>query len=502
MALDITLLPDQIPHVERLTEIFKKSHAAFDMSIMGAGKTFTSTELCKRFGFPKMIVICPATMEKKWKLMSKYGVNIDKVISYQTLRSRKGCEPSHGLLKRIDDVTDEGSNTTTFTPTDLLKDIVSKGCFFVFDEAQNIKNKNDQWSACRAITNYIVRTPATISRFLLLSGTPIDKEEHAVNVMSMMGFIRSSKLYMYMKEEGILKLYGAQELIEYCKKINKEKTEEFLRLNHFEPYNVKHNCYMLFQEILKNYITSSMPPPDLPMILDAKNGYYNITLKEDQENLFKGINALNSAARYNEAAGTAEIKGDNMGSITMALIKIEDAKINTLIRVAKDKLKEIPNCKIAIFVNYNQSINKLKEAFNEYDPIVLHGSVAKDKRQTLIDQYQRYDLDKRVIIGNLKVCCTGIDLDDKEGNFPRFAYASPNYMILDLQQLIYRFRRTDSKSAATFRFVYGKANRKEVSILNALSKKSKVLKDTLEDQVESGINFPGDYEDEVESDTE
>ena len=500
MALNIELLPDQIPHVERLTDIFKRSHAAFDMSIMGAGKTFTSTELCKRFGFPYMVVICPATMEKKWKNMSKYGVNLFKVISYQSLRSRKGCEPVHGLLKRVDTLTEEGNNVVTFTPTDLLKDIVAKGCFFVFDEAQNVKNRNDQWNACRVITNYIIRTPATVSRFLLLSGTPIDKEEHAINVMSMMGFIRSSKLYAYMKEEGILKLYGAQELIEYCKRIDKEKTEEFLRVNYFDAYNVKHNCYMLFQEILKKYITSSMPPPNLPTVLDAKNGYYNILLKEDQENLVKGINALNAAVKYDEKAGTAEIKGDSMGSITMALIKIEEAKINTFIRLAKEKLDSVSNCKIAIFVNYNKSIEKLKEAFNDYNPIILKGSVSKDKRQALIDEYQKPNLDKRVIIGNLKVCSTGIDLDDKEGTFPRYAYASPNYMILDLQQLIYRFRRTDSKSAANFRFVYGKANRKEVSILNALSKKSEVLRDTLEEQVESGINFPGDYEDDVEDD--
>jgi hypothetical protein len=498
-SVKITLLKDQVPHVERLIQIFKRSHAAFDMSIMGAGKTYTSTELCKRFGFPKMIVICPATMEKKWKTMSKYGVNIFKVISYQSLRSRKGCDPSHGLLKRADIVSNDGSTSTTFTPTDLLKEIVSEGCFFVFDEAQNIKNKNDQWMACKAITNHIVRAPATISRFLLLSGTPIDKEEHAINIMTMMGFIRSSKLYMYMKEEGILKLYGAQELIEYCKRLDKEKTEEFMRLNHFEQYNVKHNCYLLFQEILKKHITSSMPPPTLKTVLDAKNGYYIIDKKEDEENLLKGINALNNAARYDASTGTAEIKGDNMGSITTALMKIEESKINTIVRVAKARLIEVPNCKIGIFVNYNKSIDKLKDSFAEYNPIILHGSIPKDKRQSLIDEYQKTDLERRVIIANLQVCATGIDLDDKDGNFPRYAYASPNYMILNLQQLIYRFRRTDSKSAATFRFVYGKSHRKEVSILNALSRKSSVLKTTLEDQVESGICFPGDYTDEVES---
>ena len=49
MASNIELLPDQIPHVEKIMDILRKSHTAFDMSIMGDGKTFTSTEICKRF---------------------------------------------------------------------------------------------------------------------------------------------------------------------------------------------------------------------------------------------------------------------------------------------------------------------------------------------------------------------------------------------------------------------------------------------------------------------
>jgi hypothetical protein len=498
MSSSIELLCDQIPHVEKIMTILRRSHTAFDMSIMGAGKTYTSTEICKRFGFPRMIVICPATMEQKWKTMEKYGVNLFKIISYQTLRSRKGSKPSHGLLDRITNKEDDGSISTTFVATDLLKKIVEEGCFFVFDEAQNIKNKNDQWQACKAITNHIVKTSGTVSRFLLLSGTPIDKEEHALNIMQMMGFIRSSKLYMYMKDQGILKLYGAKELIDYCKVINKDETEEFIRLNHMDQYNVRHICYLLFQNIVKPYITSSMPPPKLPMELDAKNGYYNILDEEDEKDLLKGIDALNSASRYNENSKTVDIKMDNMGSITTALMKIENAKLNTIIRIAKERLEMIPNCKIGIFVNYNKSIEQLEQAFKDYNPIILHGGIPKDKRQALIDIYQKTNLDKRIIIANLQVCATGIDLDDKDGNFPRYAYASPNYMILNLQQLIYRFRRTDSKSSAVFRFVYGKSHRKEVSILNALSRKSEVLTTTLEDQVKHGIVFPGSYEEEIE----
>lgn len=494
----IKLLDYQVPHVEQLTKILMKTHCAMDLSLMGCGKTYTTTELCKRIGFPRMVVICPATIEAKWKGMAKYGVNIFKVISYQSLRSRKGCNPQHSLLNRFDDPKD---NSTTFTPTDTLKQIVKEGCLFVFDEAQNIKNKNDQWLACKAISHHILSSGG-ISRFMLLSGTPIDKEEHALHLMGMMGFIRHPKLFNFRKEDNILRLYGARELIDYCTFINKCDTEKFLLVNRFTKDTIRHNCYLLFQRILKPYITASMPPPKLKVEMNCKNGYFNILNEEDKVNLNKGIASLNSATMYNETSNTAEITSENMGSITKALMKIEDAKISTFIRVGLEQLKAVPNCKIGIFVHYNSSLEKLEKAFTEYNPIVLQGKIPKERRQILIDEYQKPDLSRRVLISNLQVCATGVDLDDKYGEFPRYAYASPNYVILNLQQLIYRFRRTDSKSAVIFRFVYGKGDRREMSILNALAKKSQVLKDTLEDQVLANITFPGDYEDDVEDDVE
>jgi hypothetical protein len=218
----IHLTSEQLPHVHRLLDILQRSHVAFDMSMMGAGKTYTTTELSKMAGFKYVVVICPATVESKWRDMAKYGINLFKVISYQSLRSRKGCKPSHDLLNREDKITEGGQEEIIFTPTETLKKITTEGCLFVFDEAQNIKNKNDQWYACKAISSFIFKVGGN-SRFVLLSGTPIDKEEHAINLMTMMGFIKSSKLYTFNKEEKNLKLYGAQELIDYCKMIDQAK---------------------------------------------------------------------------------------------------------------------------------------------------------------------------------------------------------------------------------------------------------------------------------------
>jgi hypothetical protein len=200
--------------------------------------------------------------------------------------------------------------------------MIKEGCLFIFDEAQKIKNKSAQWLATRCIANTLLSIGGK-SRFLLLSGTPIDKEEHAINLMQMMGFIKSVKLFDTISEGGskasgpgsspktskagpkyamqvvksserslkTVKLIGAKELIQFCMSINekaKVTTEKIVRLlngtNNFglgDKFSIRegviHLCYRLFQEVIKKEITASMAPPDLSekgIVLDIKNGYY------------------------------------------------------------------------------------------------------------------------------------------------------------------------------------------------------------------------------------
>lgn len=495
---NIILTAEQVPHVQRLLCILQKNHVAFDMSMMGSGKTYTTTELAKLAGFKHVVVICPATVESKWCDMIKYGLNLFKVISYQSLRGRKGCKTNHELLVRHD-YTDNDEEKCSFTTSDLFDKIVAEGTLFVFDEAQNIKNRNDQWQACKTISTYLLKYGPN-SRFILLSGTPIDKEEHAINLMYMMGFIRSPKLYNHNKSENNLRLIGAQELIDYCKFINHDKTLEFLRYNRISESNVRSVCYQLFQQIVKTYITSSMSPHKNTQGICCKNGYFNIKEEHDKLRLIEGINMLHSASRYDDKTGTVSVDKDNLGSISRALMKIEEAKISTFARITQELLIGIPNCKIGIFVNYSSSIKRLEELLSDYSPLLLHGSVPKKDRHSIIKKFQEPNLSHRIIISNLQVGSTGIDLDDKTGLFPRVGLGSPNYVIQNLHQLTFRFLRQDTMSRATFRFVYGKCGRKETSILNALARKSKVMKETLGEHVDSDIKFPGEYPEDVEKD--
>jgi SNF2 family DNA or RNA helicase len=516
----IELKSEQIPQVKNIIEILKHNICAFDMSMMGAGKTYVSSEIAVKFGFKRVIVICPASVVGKWKMMkSTYGVPIQYVMSYEMLRSTKDHQPYHGLLKRYDEIINERSRTVSFRPsggdgipvletrhqvrfeaTDKLKEIVKEGCLFIFDEAQKVKNKNAQWYAAKTIAETLIEISGK-SRFLLLSGTPIDKEEHALNIMNMMGFIRSRKLYT--TDEGKIILIGAKELILFCEKVNKKATEDTLAEH---PIRVKEDvnrlCYYLFQNVIKKYMTSSMPPPKISNVfIDTKNGYYIMESETDKVKLRNAIDTINRTLRkriYRRADGNVYNNPiQKLGGVVKQLMLIEALKVPIFVRLAKQKLQENPNAKVALFVNYTSNLDALIKDLSVYNPIKFNGQVSKDERQILINKFQEPNTDYRLFIGNIGASATGIDLDDKYGNFPRYAYASPNFSILDLHQLTRRFYRLDTKSNSVFRFVYVKGF-SEVNILNNLAKKSNVMKDTLTEQVEGGIKFPGEYENEIE----
>ena len=93
------------------------------------------------------------------------------------------------------------------------------------------------------------------------------------------------------------------------------------------------------------------------------------------------------------------------------------------------------------------------------------------------------------MVANLKVCSTGIDLDDKDGNFPRVCFLSPNFMALDIQQLFYRFRRLDTQSNAYVYLVYGRGQ-KEVNVQKALYQKGIVMLGAACEHLAAGVMFP------------
>ena len=119
-------------------------------------------------------------------------------------------------------------------------------------------------------------------------------------------------------------------------------------------------------------------------------------------------------------------------------------------------------------------------------------------RKPVLDAFQDRSLEHRLLIANTRVGGIGIDLDDKFGDRPRFGFKSENHSAHDDYQAWGRLLRDGSKSIPVCRCVYGDIGTKEMSILNALARKTTVMKMTLQQQVADGAIFPADYPDEIE----
>ena len=237
-----------------------------------------------------------------------------------------------------------------------------------------------------------------------------------------------------------------------------------------------------------------MDPPKVDYNLFKRNAFYHIQDQEDMAALQAGIFQLYDAIQK-MAINRDRPMGvmNELNCITIALKAIETAKVKTFIRIAKQKLLTNPTMKVVVCVNYTDNLLAIASGLSEFNPMILNGSTTLLQRVSVIERFQSTNLSHRLLVGNVQVCSTGIDLDDKNGNYPRFALVSPNYNTITLYQLGHRFQRADTKSDATIHFVFGFGS-DEVPILNSLARKSTVMKETTKEQVEAGVVYPGDYE--------
>ncbi|CAH6418935.1 Hypothetical protein POVN_LOCUS659, partial [uncultured virus] len=492
----VRLRAHQLDHVQREMNIWRQHYFLLDTSVMGSGKTHTTCWLAWQCGFSYIMVVCPASVEDNWRSAgAAYGLNVVCITSYESLRSVKGSQPKHGLLTRID-----ADGDMTFETTPVYREMIARGGLLIGDEVQRVKNKNGQHKAFKALAEHIYRTRGN-SRVILLSGTPVDKKEQVVNIMQMLGIIRHHRLYTYHKDEGRLELQGAQELVDYCNFINRDQTTAVLNKTPFTQRNVHDVCYNLYIGVMQRNVVSSMPPPDINVEIDCFNGYYNMSA-QGAVALKKAITALHHATRYDTNSGETNMRDAQWSAITTALSAIETAKVEIWIREARRVLENEPTAKVALGFNFQAPLDAVAAALAEYNPLLLTGKVNKRSRPAIIRKFQEPSTTHRLLIGNMMVMSEGINLHDTDGRFPRYAFGSPGYLVMRSHQWSRRFYRDGTRSVPHVGFVHGKCGQEETSILNALTRKSGVLKETLEVQVEHGMLFPGDYLKKIESDTE
>lgn len=492
MSSSIVLYDSQKNQINQLKSIFATNKAAFDLSQPGAGKSYTSCAIARDY-FKHCVVVAPLSVCVKFEEMKKkYKLNIRMCISFSSVKGVKNKKfVKHGLLYRHDITDIDGNTSVVFEPTERFKQLVSEGLLLVIDEIQNIKNDHTtQFVACKTLANYIEGA----SRLLLISGSPIDKKEQALTMFRTMGVYTLDVIAKYDLNAKTYVWVGMQQIDSYCSKLDPVRYAAVRALPDYkcEDSDISKKklityAYDLLQKVVFPNLSSTMCPPKSDSKLEKFNGFFDIIHPGDSSDLVFAVDKLLHASKYSSSKN-----GEALCAIQHALGAIEAAKMSTFVRLLIEKLDSAPGCKVAVFVNYTKSIECLDVALAHYNPLVMDGKTSKERRGEVMSLYSQPSLQHRVLIGNLATCNSGVDFDDKHGSFPRYAFVSPNYSSIMGYQLSFRFMRADTRSDTRITFVYGAVS-PEVKILDALSKKTEVMKETGRAQIENGVLFPGDH---------
>ena len=489
------LLPHQVAHVNRLHAIWSERCFYLDTSPMGTGKTHAAAWMIRARGFAHVIVVCPLAVKSMWRrVLLQYGVIPTAILTYETLRSKRGCQPVHGLLLRTDSETGH-----VFAPTPLFRDYVRAGLCLVVDEFQRVKNQSAQQQAMQALCREIAQARLGQTKIALLSGTPFDKREQILRLLQLVIVIHSARMYTFHAADERLELNGAAEVIEYARTIDEAATAAVLNRTPFTRFSVVAACYDLYVHVIQNAVVSCMPPPAASHLLRCINGFYDVP-EADVPALQTSIRALHCATRFDPDTEHVVLADADWYAISKALRGIELAKVGMFVRLAKHALDVNPRAKVVIALQFLDPIAAVAAALQAYAPLIVTGACALPKRDAHIGAFQAHDTTRRLLIGTLAVLELGIDLDDTHGEYPRYAFASPGYAVMRVHQFTRRFHRVHTQSDATVAFVFGKCAAIESSILNALRRKTQILSDTLSTQVLNGMRFPGDYDVYVEDD--
>lgn len=515
----LKLFPAQESHVDRLVELAARNPVFMDLSMLGTGKTYTSSALALRLAKEQglcargVIVIANVSILPKWHHMAKaHGIPILHALSYAAVRGRRDCSASNGLLIRTDIETLHRTRKgdylvvkeVLYDLTETCKKLIDDGVLLILDEVQNIKNHgSDQHTSCCALLRAVCASKN--SRAILMSGSPIDKEEQVAPMLQAMGLLGShTSLCTYDIGQRVYDYGGMRHLLTQCEKLPlfSSALKENAELAHaIRSYQNARSClraaYLLFQKVVKPSLCAAMLPPQesKEATLHKYNGMFKLEDKETRRAIACAIEHLAEAAKYNLESNTVQKQdAKSMGEITVALKEIETLKVDTFHRLAHETLTKDPHAKVVVCLNYHESIRRLKDLLGNYKPLVMTGNNTVEERQRIIDAFQRPDDTHRVLIGNLTVMSTGIDLDDKHGGRPRTCFVSPMFGTITLYQLGHRFKRLDTHvDACAHLYMVYIEGLLEANIINALIRKGMIMKETVQEQADIGVVFPCDY---------
>ena len=494
----------QEKHFAIMKDIITKNKYALDTSEKGAGKTYTAIaminaflngELSEEGVKPKYVVYITfkANLPKVKKTLEDYGIKDSIVISFEgmrsnTVREKGGKILPHGLLHREDKRGD-----TTFELTKLAKKMIKEGCLLIMDEVQALKNNNLQYRAARTLEHTIITTENP-SLVLEMSNTPAGDIEHFMNIMYRFDLIHEYEVTIKGKDYKKLVLYTAQfgnanyipygilDIIRAARDFDKEETikvlanhevrfrtgkedDDEIKVRGLNKDNTKALGYDLYEKVIVKHISHAMPAPEgrEGVEVTITNSFLRAS-DEDYKLIKKEINGLIEITKYDPATKTFDVSEGKVPitAIGKPIQRIEASMSNIFIRKTREVLDENENSKVVIALTRKNNIRNIAGALKKYGVLIVWGkdpvtgkTYKAEDRQEIIDKFNRANTKYRVLIGIMSAISTGVDLDDKDGRFPRTALAFPVFSFFAANQFTGRFLRGQTTASSTnIMFVY------------------------------------------------
>jgi len=416
------LFPYQRPHVRAICDILDLHPCAADLSDTGTGKTISACVVAsvKR---RRLFVICPKQVIGDWfDTADMTDVEVIGIANYELIKLGKYYDSIESFLdedkkpcpwvKKSDGEYEYEWNL----PDDTL---------FIFDEAHKGKNNITMTSQLFISTRGLLDRGQV--KMIILSATITDSVECFRTPAILLGLAQQGK-HAY---RAWLRTIGGKP-----EDINRVISEYSSRMRIRDLLNSADEIIAgLFKHNDVAAHTYDMTPEVEKEITEAY-----ITIDD-------AIKTLNAKQITEEHALTI---------ILRARQRIEMLKIPTIIMLAMEYM--LNDKSVAIFVNFNESIDQLfkaldefvQEEFQSFVTVVRGGQKPADRRYNI----KSFQSDRsRVIICNVRAGGIATSLHDINGNHARVSLISIPPSPIMLKQILGRIYRANAKSDATQRII-------------------------------------------------
>lgn len=464
--------------VQNVYNAWEKGMPAVITAQTGSGKTYMGTMAAHLWNADIVFALGPKSSLIKWqKVLSSYfpleNIHTYTYDGWRSCGTREKINPKQPYTYYITRRTEKMS-FVEFFPTKAWKDLVkNKRVVFIMDEFHKLQKPSMRSRAVISNTHYIIEYSQT-SRILGLSYTPCDKKEDIPVHLCLLGFSDEINLVSY---DRVMETYSCDGLY---KLLNKAKRFSSMSLESLE-YNrsiinsisnldgrVIHKRSKIFAaELFLEYIRPNITFSCKPDFLEKKE------LQPDYKNCFVRVSKkthevitsiISSGLGGNRNANGNAIDLDNafannsslMQKLQKMLVRMESIKTPIYEKLARGFLEKNPNGKVAIMVSYLQTIDRIKDALSEYNPVVIKGNVNMKNRELAIEKFQQDNLDHRVFISTLQTGGESIDLHDtsSSGEYKRLILIPPSYSTKSMVQASGRVFRDMVTSKPDVRIVY------------------------------------------------